>query len=353
MPPGCSDILAIRFSALGDIAMAVPVVYDACRANPARRFIFLTRKHPARLFINKPANLTVEGVDLDSYKGVAGLLRLARELQSKYCIGTVVDLHNVLRTRVLRTFFALRGARVAVIDKGRRDKRRLTRRRNKVLLQLTPTPKRYADTFARAGIEAPLSFTSIFAGSSLPPMPQLTGNPVKGSADRWVAIAPFARHQGKIYPLHLMQRVVEMLAARPGMHIFLMGFGPDETATLDAWTKGHTNITNMARENVGLDAELALMARCDAMISMDSANMHLASLVGIPAVAVWGATHPYAGFMGYGQSLANSVQLEMTCRPCSVYGNKPCMRGDYHCLAGIPPQLIIDRLDTITHEHKN
>ena len=333
--------------------MALPVVYDACRANPSRRFIFLTRKHPARLFINRPENLIVVGVDLDSYKGVGGMSRLAAELARQYNIGRVVDLHNVLRTRLLRFFLALRGIRVSVIDKGRRDKRRLTRDSNKVLVQLTPTPQRYADTFARSGIkEAPPSFSSIFASSGLPQMPRLSQPLSKKQGDRWIAIAPFARHTGKIYPLAQMTEVVHTIAARPGYHLFLMGYGPEESAILASWANGYSNITDMARENIGLAAELALLSHCDAIISMDSANMHLASLVGIPAVSVWGATHPYAGFMGYGQSADNAVQLEMTCRPCSVYGNRPCRRGDYQCLAGIPPSLIIAHLDALTHEHK-
>ena len=86
------------------------------------------------------------------------------------------------------------------------------------------------------------------------------------------------------------------------------------------------------------------------MLSMDSANMHLASLVELPVVSVWGATHPYCGFTGWHQNPANEVQADLPCRPCSVFGNKPCQRGDYACLRGIDYHAIVQRLDNVINQ---
>ena len=93
--------------------------------------------------------------------------------------------------------------------------------------------------------------------------------------------------------------------------------------------------------------ERNLMSHLDVMLSMDSANMHLASLVNIPVVSIWGATHPYAGFMGWRQLPVNTVQLDLSCRPCSVYGQKPCWRGDYACLRDIKPEQVIAKIEGI------
>lgn len=338
------NVLCMRFSALGDIAMAIPPLYDACRACPADNFVFLTRTHPAKLFINPPANLTVAGVDLSRYKGIGGLWRLFSMLHKQYRIDTVVDLHDVLRTKILRTFFRLAGARVAVIRKGRSGKRRLTRRSKKILLQLEPTVQRYADTFRRAHIYPESRFRSIFDGTEPPVAPYARLTSPKADGERWVAVAPFARHKGKIYPVEQMEKVVELLTSIPRVRIFLFGAGPAENEILRRWAEGKPEVVNMAAASIGLPSELALLARCDVMVSMDSANMHLASLVGVPVVSVWGATHPYAGFMGFGQSQDNAVQLDMICRPCSVFGDKPCLRGDYHCLRGIQPALVADKV---------
>ena len=98
---------------------------------------------------------------------------------------------------------------------------------------------------------------------------------------------------------------------------------------------------------LNMRTELNLMSHLDVMLAMDSGNMHLASLVGTPVVSVWGATHPYAGFMGWGQSEKNAVQISLPCRPCSIFGNKPCIRGDYACLRQITPNQIIEKVESL------
>ena len=89
------------------------------------------------------------------------------------------------------------------------------------------------------------------------------------------------------------------------------------------------------------------MSHLDVMLSMDSSNMHLASLTGTPVVSVWGATHPYAGFMGWGQTEEYAVQIPLDCRPCSVYGQKPCLRGDYACMRNIAPEAIVEKVEKV------
>ena len=129
--------------------------------------------------------------------------------------------------------------------------------------------------------------------------------------------------------------------------VFLFGGGDNERRLLDDWVKKYSGITSLAQKQYGFPAELSLMSYLDVMVSMDSANMHLASIVNVPVVSVWGATHPYCGFKGWKQQEVNMVQLPMVCRPCAEFGDKPCYRGDYHCLAGIPPQMILDKILTV------
>jgi len=81
--------------------------------------------------------------------------------------------------------------------------------------------------------------------------------------------------------------------------------------------------------------------------SMDSSNMHMASLVGTPVVSIWGATHPYAGFMGYGQSITNGVQTDLECRPCSVFGDKPCWRKDLACMNNIDIDEVLMKVSQV------
>ena len=80
------------------------------------------------------------------------------------------------------------------------------------------------------------------------------------------------------------------------------------------------------------------------MVTMDSANMHLATISSTPTVSIWGATHPYCGFKGWKQNDSDLIQLPMTCRPCSVFGSKQCFRGDYMCLNGIRPETVAGKI---------
>ena len=79
----------MRLSALGDVAMTIPVLYPVCKANPGTRFIMLTKKWPASMFHDRPANLMVVGIDTKDYKGVFGLRRLASKLRKQYQIDAV------------------------------------------------------------------------------------------------------------------------------------------------------------------------------------------------------------------------------------------------------------------------
>lgn len=343
-------VLISRFSALGDVAMTLPAVYDACTANPDADFYFLTRHHPAQVFINKPSNLTMTPVNLENYKGVQGMRRLARALCKRYGITDYIDLHDVLRTKLLRFFMRLEGVRISRLDKGRRSKKELTRRSNKMLVQLKPMPERYREVFYRAGIALANDFESLFGEGrgDREAFSAVTGPKQPGW--KWIAIAPFAKHKGKIYPVDQLERVIDHLNRKENVKIFMMGYGEEESSIIDRLSARYSSVVNMAKANIGIPAELALLSHCDVMLSMDSANMHLASLVGLRVVSVWGATHPYTGFLGWKQRTRDVVELDMTCRPCSVFGDKPCLRGDYHCLSGITPKMIIERLETILNQ---
>jgi len=342
-PP--KNILIARFSALGDVAMTIPVVYSACRSNPGTRFFYLTRRHASSLFINTPENLSVIPIDTKGYEGIGGISRLAGNIIRQYNIEAFADLHDVLRTKMMRIVFRIHGIASHHLNKGRRGRRALTRANRKVFLPLTSMRMRYREVFHALGLTYRDSFTGIFPDSLPDPEQFSQATSPKLPGETWIGIAPFARHPGKIYPLQHMEQVVKNLSERPGYKIFLFGAGPKETNILGRWGMKYDNTINTAALSMGIPSELALLAHCDTIVSMDSANMHMASLVGTRVVSIWGATHPYCGFMGWHQKKEDSVQLDMICRPCSVFGDKPCRFGDYHCLHGIFPKMITDTID--------
>lgn len=343
-----ANVLVVRFSAIGDVAMTVPALYGACHAHPDVRFIFVTRKSMASIFLNPPTNLVVKGVDLkDEYRGLGGMRRLYKELRADYAIDGVVDLHDVIRTKYIRLLATLSGLKVSRIHKGRKGKHALTRKNNKVMLPLETSRSRYRSAFARLGLAPDESFDGLFAGGKAAPGLYAAITAPRAAGESWIGIAPFAKHQGKIYPVAMMEEVVKTLSGVDGMRIFLFGGGGGEREVLDRWQERYNGVMSLAGGNYGFGTELALLSNLDCMVSMDSANMHLASLVDIPVVSIWGATHPYSGFKGWRQDDDNIIQLPLTCRPCSVFGDKPCHRGDYLCLNGIKPTIVTDKVLSI------
>lgn len=331
-------LLAVRFSAMGDVAMTVPVITSLARRYPELEITVLSRPFLRPLFATLPANVRFKGINPKDkrYRGIAGIHRMYRELAAEG-YDLVADLHDVLRTQLLRTFFFLNGKKTRFIHKGRRGRKAIIHHPDR---QLPTSFQRYADVFKRLGYPVTPEFHSIYGDKQPDDTPIRTFAGEKGEV-AWVGIAPFAAHKGKIYPLEKMERVVAELAARPDTRVFLFGAGSYENGILETWEKKYPHTTTVGTRSGGLQNELLLMSRLNVMVSMDSANMHLASLTATPVVSVWGATHPSAGFLGWRQSPDDTVQLDLPCRPCSIFGNKPCARKDYACLRDLPESAIL------------
>lgn len=332
-------ILIIRLSAMGDVAMTAPVVGAFVRSNPQVKVTMLTRPG-FKPFFRDVEGLNFFELDLKGrHKGFAGILQMAMDLR-ELGVTDVADMHDVLRTKVLRTILLMFGCRVAVIDKGRTAKRLLTRKFRKVMVQLRTSVERYADVLRDLDLK--------FDDPTPPvhktlPVPQAIEEFAGAKSGRWIGVAPFAQHRGKIYPPEQVDQLLELLAARYE-RVFLFGGGRYEKEFAEYMQERYESVFSVIGR-VSLGEELDLMSNLEAMITMDSSSMHMASLVGARVVSVWGATHPYAGFYGFGQNPDDAVQIDMPCRPCSVYGNKPCLFKDYRCLQQITPQMIVERLE--------
>jgi ADP-heptose:LPS heptosyltransferase len=333
-------ILVFRFSSLGDVAMTVPVIQLLLKQYPGLEIIFVSNPFVAPLFKNID-RLHFYPADLKGkHAGFKGLYNLYKELKKNFSFDGIADLHNVLRTKILRSFFTFSGKPIAVIDKGRKEKKELTRKENKILKPLKTTLERYTDVFSNLGLPVQLNPADGIKKPSYEAEPFITE--LKKQGKKIIGIAPFAQYKEKTYPPEKMKEVIRMLLHHPQNTILLFG-GHGEKEVLQSWENEFTEVKSMAGK-MDFEKELELIAGLDLMVSMDSANMHLASLFGVPVVSIWGATHPYAGFYGWGQKPSNAVQVELYCRPCSVFGNKPGYRGDLLCLTSISPVTVYEKI---------
>ena len=337
-------LLVIRLSALGDVAMTVPVLRAFTSQFPHVELTVLTRPFFKPLF-NGLDNVSVFEADVNKeYRGVYGLWQLYSQL-ARNNYDAVADLHNVLRTNILKRYFGLVKTPFYQIDKGRKEKNELTRPKNKNFKPLKTTIERYADVFRSMGFELDLSYAS---PRPRLPLPLTSVEDLARDASKWVGIAPFAAFEGKMYPLDMMDEVVNTLNNTNQYKILLFGGGPKETELLRTMAAKYKHVRNVAG-HYSFEEELAMISNLDLMLSMDSGNAHLAAMFGIPTVTIWGVTHPYAGFYPFRQPISNALLADRDqypLIPTSVYGNK-MPRGYENAIATVNPSQIVEKIETV------
>ncbi|MEN9336879.1 MAG: hypothetical protein RLZZ500_1866 [Bacteroidota bacterium] len=327
---------------MGDVAMTVPVLLALTKQHPEVRITVVSRPFFKPIFEQIPSVNFLSVHTHHRHKGLLGIFRLYRDLKA-LGVDEIADLHNVLRAKIIRFLFRIQGKKTAFTDKGREEKKQLTRLQSKTITPLQPMTHRHVTTFANLGY--PLDFTSFY---SLAPqrlsrsVVEITGTKSKP----WIGIAPFAQHASKTYPLDLMQQVIAELAQKE-VQIFLFGGGRHEAEILEKLTHLGATIKNMANK-VSFEHELELISNLDMMLSMDSGNAHLAALYGVDTITLWGATHPYAGFAPYGQPEDNcliSDRERYPFLPTSIYGNR-VVPGYEDAMRTITPAQILQKINS-------
>lgn len=321
----------------------VPHSLRALRANyPDLKITVLTRSLFAPLF----DGLNVEILNIDTkgeHNGVWGLGRLASQIKS-LGVDCVADMHNALRTQILRGFLRLHGIPSVRIVKGRVNKwLYMDGGCNKVTKPLKHTVIRYCDTLRSLGFELDDPTPAV--------KPQLP-NPFafeKGE-ERCIGIAPFSVHKGKRYPLHHVDSVVSQLSTKYDK-VFVHSGGGDELMFAQKMESSYEGVVAVFAQ-LKLKEEVQLISMLDCLITMDSFAMHVASLTATPIVSIWGATHPMLGFSGYGLDSSGEIQLDLKCRPCSTYGNKKCRFNDYRCLYEIEPKQVLQAVESVVEPSK-
>jgi ADP-heptose:LPS heptosyltransferase len=319
---------------MGDVAMSAPIIRELKSKNPELKITILTRAF-FKPFFRDIENVHVFEADLKGrHKGVLGLYRLSKELK-KLQIDAVADLHNVLRSNILKLF--INGIPFVQIDKGRANKKALTS--GKIFKQLKTTHQRYTDVFSQLGfklnINKPIFSKKVELNAKL--------NNIISNSKSNIGIAPFAAFQSKAYPLGLMEQVISELSKTK--NILLFGGGASETEILNSIETKYDNVTSLAGK-LSLDEELDIISNLDVMVAMDSGNAHIAAMLGIQVVTLWGVTHPYAGFYPFNQDIKNALLANREMYPLiptSIYGNK-FPEGYEDAIASIQPDKLIEKI---------
>jgi ADP-heptose:LPS heptosyltransferase len=327
-------ILVMRFSALGDVALTVPVLKAFLDFNPDKELVMLSNQQLSGLF-EGIERLNFIGADLKKeHKGIIGVFRIFNMVRTQIEFSTVVDLHSVVRTYILRCLFTVLKKRTAGVKKSRFENFALTRKENKIFRPLPHATERYIKVFESLGF----GVAHLSSGPD-----QIISKPIKVSPKLKIGFAPFAKHNTKMYNLDKFKEIVRHFDKKP-YQLYFFGGTVAEKLLIGGWEKEFKQV-NPQHHVKGFKQELELMQEMQVMVTMDSANMHLASLVNVPVVSIWGPTHPYSGFYGLHQNPLHAVQVNISCRPCSVFGNKSCWRGDHACMDQITPGMVIEKVE--------
>lgn len=315
----------IRLSALGDVAILVPVLRAVAGANPDVRFTIAAPPLLAPLFEGIPR---VEFLGVKKKQSARAIYRQLRTVGAD----AVADLHQINRVGRALTLLRLdallhlRQLPTRRIHKGRLS--RLLFLRHLRMHPRRPQWLRYLDVFSHLGLATPKIQNSEFI---------IQNSKFKNH----IGLAPFAQHAGKIWPWEHTSALALMLAEH-GREVFLFG-SQDEAPKLESLAAQHPNITSLAGKHT-FKEELDIIRSLNVMVSMDSANMHFASALGVRVVSIWGATHPDFGFYGFGQHRSDALCADLPCQPCSSFGQKPCRYSDHRCLHAITPNQVYDKL---------
>ena len=328
---------------MGDVAMSIPVIRALTEKHPECKITVLSKPFFKPLFDKIPQVSFFAAQVNTKHKGILGLFKLYRELK-KENITHVADFHNVLRSKILRTLFIFNGNPCICINKGRTEKKALTRTKNKIFKQLKTSHQRYAEVLNKLGFNLDLSNPTLIEKKKLSEkITIITGL----KTDTWIGIAPFAAFKGKVYPLQLMEEVINEMASK-GFKIFLFGGGKHEVKILNTIEKTYKNVINLAGR-LSFKEELEVISKLDLMVSMDSGNAHLAAMQQVKTITLWGVTHPYAGFAPFHQpdDYCLISDLEKYPKiPCSIYGNK-VINGYENVMETISPDRVIEKIMSV------
>jgi len=284
-------ILVARLSAMGDVALAVPAIHNVLEANPNLEIVMLTRNQ-FQVFFGSHPRLSFHPIDLKGkHKGLLGLKKLHSELKT-YNFNSFIDLHDILRTKVLRTYFKFSKVPYFFIDKDRKTKKKLIQKEIPFTQQKHSTD-RYLDVFRRANVSVTPNFEFVLKTTPSERIEDALN--LKDKTHRRIGIAPFGAHDSKQWGIKNIKELLKKIQEDNTTQVFLFGGGAKEVEVLNALATEFDNATVLAGQ-FSFKEELFALSQCDVVLAMDSGNMHLADLVGSKVVSIWTSTHPYLGF---------------------------------------------------------
>lgn len=266
-------------------------------------------------------------------RGILNLFKFFLKLR-KFPVKHIVDLHNVIRSKVLNFLFKIIDYQVVVLNKGRGEKRNYISKKSNI--PLISMHERYAQTFKSLGFNLDLEESNVL------PRIKEQDNFLK------IGIAPFAKYCGKEYSIDNIKKVVSMFKENLNIKFYFFGYGNTEKSIIDEHFNELENSINCIGK-YNFSEELTFISSLNLMVSMDSANGHLAAMFGIPVITLWGVTHFNLGYFPYKMPIDyslfpnNPIFPEL---PVSTYGKCSDNRLN-NAINTISPESVYHKINQI------
>jgi lipopolysaccharide heptosyltransferase II len=268
-------------------------------------------------------------VAYDPRGGFKGLSRIAREFRDRGYL--LIDAHNNWRSRMLSwkmggasaRFNKHYGARLGLIVFKRPARLPTILEQYGALAEALGVPPA---TLRPGGIEVPDRLVSA------------ASEHVSSDRDSCIAVAPGAKWPMKRWPRDHYLELCRRLIRDRGLKIILMGDANDRDVTAAIAAAFEEYCIDITGRTSFLETAGYLRA-CAGFVGNDSGLMHLSEAVGVPVVGLFG---PTVEAFGYYPALSQSktVERDLSCRPCSRNGGRPCPKGTQECLTGIDVDTV-------------
>jgi heptosyltransferase-2 len=345
VPP---NILIVRLSAMGDVLLTTPLLRALRVKHPEARITFVTRPQYQPLLDHNPRINRVVG--WNPADGLTHLVeRIGREDLARFTHR--LDLQRTVRSQAIRLRL---GGRWTSYPKHRLPRAVLIRTKRDLYRDRRPVAERYFDAARDLGAEPDSASLEVFVPRAATTTAEQLLSPL---VNQIIAVAPGAAHPTKRWPLHHWVALSRLLTDA-GNDVLVIGGEMDRGIAgemVRQWAGGNRPLgdeENPGRARIGtmqnaagmdLPTTAALLKRCRALIAGDTGQMHLATAVGTPVVALFGPTVEAFGFFPY-HAKSSVVQLDLSCRPCSAHGSRACPLKHHRCLQDLQPALVLESL---------
>lgn len=341
-----NNILIIRFSSLGDIILASPLIRVVRAACPSARIDFLVKSQYAELLKFNPCLSSIIELKTNSDEELRSLKRSIQA--TRYDL--ILDIHNSLRSRKLRLFSRTRHVRV--VNKRVIKRFALVHLKRNYYKNLVSVADRYLETVRKFGIKDDGKGLEVF-------VPDETASAVKTMMSKHkleryetvIGLAPAARHFTKRWP---QERFVECgVQATKGQRRKILIFGNREERDYCGDIAQMINAAAGSSVAESLAGSLSLLETaaaldfCTVVVSNDTGIMHLAAARKRKVVAIFGSTVRELGFFPYGTQSIVVENKGLHCRPCSHIGLDRCPEGHFRCMIDINAEEVISATENV------